>query len=99
MALLVVTVRPNARRPGIRVEGESVEIRVTAPPREGAANEAVRRALASALGLPLRAVTLARGGTSKHKAFEVEGPARADMLERLRRVAEAVEGGASSKDG
>jgi hypothetical protein len=98
MALLVVTVRPGAKRPGLRVEGESVELRVAAPPRDGLANDAVRRALAEALGVPLRAVTLARGGAAKHKAFEIAGLERAAIIARLRLAAGAVGEAASSKD-
>ncbi len=90
--------RPGAKRPGIRVDGETVEVRVTAPPRDGLANEAVRRAIARALDVPLRAVTLARGGASKHKAFDVAGLERPAIVARLQAAAEAVGGAASSKD-
>ncbi|MGP6158015.1 MAG: DUF167 family protein, partial [Vulcanimicrobiaceae bacterium] len=42
MVTLVVTVKPNSKAPGIRLEGEEVEVRVSAPARDGLANEAVR---------------------------------------------------------
>ena len=81
---LIVTVKPNSKAPGIRLDGEAVEVRVAAPARDGLANEAVRQALAGALGVPLRDVVLARGAASKHKAFEVAGLERAAALDALR---------------
>jgi uncharacterized protein YggU (UPF0235/DUF167 family) len=84
---LVVKVKPNSKTPGIRVDGETVEIRVAAPARDGLANEAVRRELAGALGVPLRDVVLARGAASKYKAFEVAGVARDAALAALRACA------------
>ncbi|MFZ1124652.1 MAG: DUF167 domain-containing protein [Candidatus Baltobacteraceae bacterium] len=89
---LAVTVKPNSKAPGIRVEGEAVEIRVAAPARDGLANEAVRRELAGALGVPLRDVALARGAASKHKAFEVAGLERAAALAALRARAASQNG-------
>jgi hypothetical protein len=81
---LVVRVKPNAKAPGIRLDGEAVEVRVASPARDGLANEAVRRELARALGVPLRDVVLARGAASKHKAFEIAGLERATALAALR---------------
>ncbi len=92
MGTLVVTVKPNSKAPGIRVDGEAVEVRVAAPARDGLANEAVRRELARALGVPLRAVALARGAASKHKAFEVAGLERAAALAALQTRAASKNG-------
>ena len=49
------------------VEGKTVQLRVTAPPADGAANEAVLKLLAAALGLPQRDLTLLRGATARIK--------------------------------
>jgi uncharacterized protein YggU (UPF0235/DUF167 family) len=64
-------------------DGRAVlRIRVRAAPEDGAANDAVRRALAEALGAHAYAVTLAAGATSRVKTLRVEGdPAR--LVERL----------------
>ncbi|MFC3784809.1 hypothetical protein GGR90_003178 [Sphingopyxis italica] len=66
-------VTPGARRDEIRVDGESVQIRVTAPPADGAANGAVLRLLAAALGRPPRDLTLLRGATVRIKLIGIAG--------------------------
>ena len=88
MAIIVVTVKPNSKRSAVRLEGDVVEVSVAAPAREGRANEAVRRSLATALGVPLRSVALARGAASRQKAFEVAGLSRERALAVLRARAE-----------
>ena len=68
---MAVRVTPGARRDEIRVDGESVQIRVTSPPADGAANEAVLRLLAAALGRPARDLTLVRGTTARIKLIAI----------------------------
>ena len=63
--------------------GEAVKVKVQAPPVEGKANEALCAFLAEQLGLPRRAVTLARGDTSRHKMVRVDGLTREAVLARL----------------
>lgn len=46
--------------------------RVRAQPVEGAANAALEALIAKTLGLPKRAVRVARGGQSRTKAVEIE---------------------------
>jgi uncharacterized protein len=48
-------------------------VRVTAPPVEGRANEAVRRLVAKQLRVPRSAVTIVRGARSRDKVVRVEG--------------------------
>jgi len=50
---------------------------------EGKANEAVRRAIARAVGMPASAVTLVRGARGRRKLFEIEGLTTAAVLARL----------------
>ena len=47
--------------------------RVSAPPDKGAANAALEKLLAKALGLPKRSVTLTRGQTTRVKTLELAG--------------------------
>ena len=68
---MAVRVAPGARRDEIRVDGESVQIRVTSPPADGAANEAVLRLLAAALARPRRDLTLLRGATARIKLIGI----------------------------
>jgi uncharacterized protein YggU (UPF0235/DUF167 family) len=57
-------------------------VRVSAPPVDGRANEAVRAALADAFGLRPSAVTLVSGASSRSKVFDLVGgePAVLDAL-------------------
>jgi uncharacterized protein (TIGR00251 family) len=60
----------------------ALRVRVTAPPVEGAANEQLMRTLARAFGVPLRAVEILSGQTSKRKCVRVQN-ARREQLESL----------------
>jgi len=73
MARIPVRVTPRAARDA--VEGfdaaGAVRVRVTAAPADGAANAAVAKLLAKALGLPSRDVVLVSGATARQKLFDV----------------------------
>ena len=62
---------PGARRDAVAIEGELVQLRVTAPPADGAANEAVLRLLAVALDRPRRDLTLLRGASARIKLIGI----------------------------
>lgn len=64
-------VTPGASRDAVRVEGETVQIRVTAPPADGAANDAMLHLLAAALGRPVRDLTLLRGASARIKLIGI----------------------------
>jgi len=64
-------VTPGARRDAVAIEGELVQLRVTAPPADGAANEAVLRLLAAALDRPRRDLTLLRGASARIKLIGI----------------------------
>jgi uncharacterized protein len=83
MGTIAVRVTPRSPRPGIEVRGDVVVIRVPAPPVDGRATEAARRALAGALGVAASSVRLRAGATSRDKAFEVDGVTAAEALARL----------------
>lgn len=74
MYRLRVRVTPRSARDAVEGfdEGGVLQVRVTAPPADGAANAAVREVLAKALGLPARDVVLLSGATARVKVFEVE---------------------------
>lgn len=55
--------------------GDALRIRLKAPPVEGRANEALRAFLAARLGVPVRAVEILSGHTSRHKVVRVAGVA------------------------
>jgi uncharacterized protein YggU (UPF0235/DUF167 family) len=79
---VAVRVKPGAGRTrvGGRHEGPhgpALVVAVGAPAVDGRATEAVRRALAEALGVRPAVVSLRLGATSRDKLFSVDAPAEA----------------------
>lgn len=71
---LHVKVQPRASQNEIGEPlGSELKIRVTAPPVDAAANEALLRLLAERLDCPRGAVQLVRGQTSRHKVLFLQG--------------------------
>ena len=58
----------------------ALKVRVAAPPVEGAANEELVRFLARELGVPVRAVQVVAGHSSKSKRVRAEGATAARLL-------------------
>jgi uncharacterized protein (TIGR00251 family) len=72
--LIAIKLQPRASRNEIgQVLGNELRIKVTAPPVDAAANEALLRLLAETLDCPRGAVQLVRGQTSRHKTVRVNG--------------------------
>jgi uncharacterized protein (TIGR00251 family) len=70
----MVRVQPRASRDEIvGVYQDGLKIRLTAPPVDDRANEALRKLLASRLKVPLAAVRIASGERSRTKRVEVHG--------------------------
>lgn len=63
--------------------GAELKVRVTAPPVESAANEAVLQLFSEILDCPRNAIFLRRGQTSRHKEIFVQGLSPEVALERL----------------
>ncbi len=71
---LSLKVQPRASKNEIgETVGDELKIKVTAPPVDSAANEAVVRLLAKILDCPRSSVQLLRGQTSRHKQVMIEG--------------------------
>lgn len=68
---LVVRAKPGASRTEVWAEDGRLCVRVTAVTEGGKANEAIRKALAKALGVPKSRLELLRGNTSREKVFRV----------------------------
>lgn len=76
-----VMVQPRASRSEIvGVHGDAMKIRLSAPPVDGAANEALVELIADVLGVGRRAVRIVSGETSRSKVVEVEGVTAAAVL-------------------
>jgi uncharacterized protein (TIGR00251 family) len=71
---LRVRVQPRASKDALGGEREgALVVRVSAPPVEGRANEALARLLGQALGVAPSAVRVLRGGTGRDKLVAVDG--------------------------
>ena len=83
-ATLPVRVLPRASREGLGGEREgALVVRVSAPPVEGAANQAVTRLVARALGVAAGAVEVRRGTSGRDKLLHVRGLSASDVRARL----------------
>lgn len=90
MVKLEVEVAPRSSRPGVAGRrGRALRVRVAAPPEKGRANKEVQEIVAAFLGVPRRAVSLARGASARRKVLEIEGLSADDLEEALARAPEA----------
>jgi uncharacterized protein YggU (UPF0235/DUF167 family) len=91
---VAVRVKPGASRPRVGGRhdgpyGPALVVAVGVPAVEGRATEAVRRAVADAVGLRAAAVSLRTGAASRDKLLVLELPADladTDVLDRLTRL-------------
>ncbi|MDB6020934.1 MAG: hypothetical protein JWQ04_791 [Pedosphaera sp.] len=82
--LLSVKLQPRASANAIIGPlGEELRIKVTAPPVDAAANEALLRLLAEKLDCPRSRIELIRGQTSRHKTIKLHGLDAAAVLAKL----------------
>lgn len=79
----IIRVTPQASTSAVSGERDGILlVRVTAPPVEGKANDAVLALLAKALGVPRSAIQLERGAAARTKRVSVPRAAEA-ALRRL----------------
>jgi uncharacterized protein (TIGR00251 family) len=70
---LFITVKPKSPRNEVLRMNEGILVRVTAPPVEGAANIAVIKILAVALGLPKSHLVISAGSSGRVKRISISG--------------------------
>lgn len=81
---LAIKLQPRASRNEIgAASGPELRIKVTAPPVDAAANEALLRLLADTLDCPRSKVELIRGHTARHKVVKIHGVAAAEAFRKL----------------
>lgn len=81
---ITLHVQPRAKKTEIiGVHGESLKMKVAAPPVDGEANEELVRYFAKLLGVTKSQVEVGRGGKSRHKILEVEGVTMAEFTALL----------------
>jgi uncharacterized protein (TIGR00251 family) len=75
--VIALHVQPGAKRSEVAgLHGDALKVRLAAPPVEGKANDALRRFLADAFGVPLRNVVLLSGETSRDKRVRIDAVTR-----------------------
>ena len=82
---LAVRVQPKARSAGLvgwMADG-TLKLKVSEPAEDGRANRAVEALLADVLAVPVAAVQVVRGRSSRAKVVEVEGLDRAAIAARI----------------
>jgi len=67
--------------------GETLKVRVTAPPERGKANATVVAVVAAALGLTNASVRVVHGSASPRKTLEIVGLSASEVRRRLSEVA------------
>ena len=71
--LLSVSIQPRARQDEIcGVHGETLKIRITAPPVDGKANAHLSAFLAKQCGVSKSSVTVMSGESSRHKRLRIQ---------------------------
>lgn len=79
-----IKVQPRASRNQIVGEQDgSLKIKLTAPPVEGEANQALVDFLASVLDIPRRNVILLKGDSSRNKIIAIKGMTREVFLNKI----------------
>jgi uncharacterized protein len=82
--ILSLKVQPRAAKNAIgEILGSELKVKVTAPPVDSAANEALVEFLAKTLGCPPGAVRILRGHTSRHKQVLITGVQPETVLRSL----------------
>lgn len=83
--VLSLKVQPRASRNAVESPlRNELRVKVTAPPVDSAANEAVIRFLSELLDVPKNRIELLRGHTSRHKQFKIYGLSAAALLSLLK---------------
>lgn len=86
---LNIKVVPSASGDGIvGWLGDTLKVRVSAPPEKGKANKAVRALIARSLGISIRSVEIVAGDTSRTKRVDLRGVS-AEHLEKVLGKADA----------
>ena len=81
--LITVKVIPRSSKNSVTWEEGSLKVRLTAPPVEGLANEALVALLAERLALPKRSIAIVRGATNRQKVVEISGMTAEEVKKKL----------------
>jgi uncharacterized protein (TIGR00251 family) len=89
---LSLKVIPGAARAGIvGWLGESLKIKVTAPPEKGKANREVITILSEAINIAPAAISILKGKTAAFKLVEIDNLSTADVKKRINQTLKGKE--------
>lgn len=99
-AALTIKVIPRARKNEIVsfMSDDTLKVRVTAPPVEGAANEAVIQLLAEALGVSKNKINIVAGETHSQKVVSVMGLSAEQIDDKLKQYKVDKKHGATDEE-
>ena len=81
---LAVRIQPRSSKNGVtRMEDGALKIRLTAPPVDGAANEALIKYLSDVLSVSKSQVEIVSGHTSREKRIKISGKSEKDVIRLL----------------
>ena len=83
---ITVRVIPRSSKNEISQEGNTFKVRLTAPPVDGAANEALLKLLAERLDLPRRAIHIVQGATGRQKIVQIDDAPDLTMTDLTQRL-------------
>ncbi len=85
--LLPVAVQPRASRNAVAgLHGGALKVQLTAPPVEGAANDACLRFLADLLGLSRARLSIVKGTKARHKLIRIADISIEEIRARLKGI-------------
>lgn len=83
-ATLSVRIQPRASKNGVsRGEDGALKIKLTAPPVDGAANEALVKSLSDTLSISKSQVEIVSGHTGRQKIIRISGMSEDDVIRLL----------------
>ena len=65
------------------LQGDSLKIRLTAPPVDGAANKMCVKLLAKILGISLSKITITKGQKGRNKIFLIKGITESEFFKKI----------------
>ena len=80
---LHVQVIPRSSKNALAWEQNTLKARITAPPVDGAANEALLKLLAQRLGIARRDLSIVHGATGRQKIVEISSLTEEEVRQKL----------------
>lgn len=84
-AIILLRATPGASKERIGYEGYTLKVWVTEKAKDGEANKAVEHAIAKALGVAKKSVTLIKGHKARLKTLEIVGINQFNAEKKLKR--------------